>query len=118
MSSTCKCCGHVWIVVGQCKDGSVVLLHSSPAGVQLCGTTTLSGKKNSKAYKLAKKYMKKYYKTWYSRYPNVSRGKTYLSHYAQMRWRTSGEGVRLSDPDGYQNMSAEDVLADLFSQKQ
>ncbi len=62
--------------------------------------------------------MKKYYKTWYSRYPNVSRGKTYLSHYAQMRWRTSGEGVRLSDPDGYQNMSAEDVLADLFSQKQ
>ena len=37
MSSTCKCCGHVWIVVGQCKDGSVVLLHSSPAGVQLCG---------------------------------------------------------------------------------
>lgn len=118
MSSTCKCCGHVWIVVGQCKDGSVVLLHSSPAGVQLCGTTTLSGKKNSKAYKLAKKYMKKYYKTWYSRYPNVSRGKTYLSHYAQMRWRTSGEGVRLSDPDGYQNMSAEEVLADLFSQRQ
>ena len=114
MSSTCKCCGHVWIVIGQCKDGSVVLVHSSPAGVQLCGTTTPSGKKNSKAYKLAKKYMKKYYRAWYKRYPNVSRGKTYLSHYGQMRWRTSGKKVCLSDPDGYQNMSAEEILADLF----
>lgn len=114
MSSTCKCCGHVWIVVGECKDGSVVLVHSSPAGVQLSGTTTPSGRKNSDAYKLAKKYMKKYYKAWYSRYPNVSRGKTYLSHYAQMRWKTSGDNIKLSDPDGYQMMSAEEVLADLF----
>lgn len=114
MSSTCKCCGHVWIVIGQCRDGSVVLVHSSPAGVQFSGTTTPSGKKNSKAYKLAKKYMKKYYKAWYKKYPNVSRGKTYLSHYGQMRWRTSGKNIYLSDPDGYQNMSAEEVLADLF----
>ena len=30
--------GHVWIAVGQCSDGSVVLLHSSPPGIQLCGT--------------------------------------------------------------------------------
>jgi len=114
MSSTCKCCGHVWIVVGQCRDGSVVLVHSSPAGVQLCGTTTPSGRKNSKAYKLAKKYMKKYYKAWYKKYPDVSRGKSYLSHYGQMRWNTSGKNVILSDPDGYQKISAEEVLADLF----
>lgn len=114
MSSTCKCCGHVWIVIGQCRDGSVVLVHSSPAGVQLCGTTTPSGRKNSRAYKLAKKYMKKYYKAWYKKYPNVSRGKTYLSHYGQMRWKTSGKNIYLSDPDGYQDMSAEEVLADLF----
>lgn len=114
MSSTCKCCGHVWIVVGQCKDGSVVLVHSSPAGVQLSGTVTPSGKKNSKAYKLAKKYMKKYYASWYKKYPNISRNSSYLSHYGQMQWTVTGDHVKLSDPDGYQNMSAEEVLSDLF----
>lgn len=115
MSSTCKCCGHVWIVIGQCSDGSVVLVHSSPSGVQICGTVTPSGKKNSKAYKLAKKYMKKYYTAWYKRYPKVDRGSTYLSHYGQMRWQTTGNNIVLSDPDGYQNMSAEEVLKDLFA---
>lgn len=114
MSSTCKCCGHVWIVIGQCSDGSVVLVHSSPAGVQICGTVTPSGKKNSKAYKLAKKYMKKYYSAWYKKYPKADRGSTYLSHYGQMRWRTTGQNPVLSDPDGYQNMSAEAILKDLF----
>lgn len=114
MSSTCKCCGHVWIVIGQCSDGSVVLVHSSPSGVQICGTVTPSGKKSSKAYKLAKKYMKKYYSAWYKKYPKVDRGSTYLSHYGQMRWKTAGENLVLSDPDGYQDMSAEEVLKDLF----
>ena len=114
MSSTCKCCGHVWIVIGACDDGSVVLVHSSPAGVQLSGTTTPQGKKKSEAYKLAQKYMKKFYKSWYNRYPNVSKGTSYLSHYAQMRWKTTGDGIVLSDPDGYRNMSAEEVLKDLF----
>lgn len=115
MSSTCSCCGHVWIVVGQCRDGSVVLLHSSPAGVQLNGTVTPKGKKNSQAVKLAKKYMKKYYKSWYQRYSKMDRGSSYLSHYGQMRWKTTGKNVVLSDPDGYQNMSAEKVLKDLFA---
>ena len=117
MSSTCKCCGHVWIVIGQCSDGSVVLVHSSPAGVQICGTVTPSGKKNSKAYKLAKKYMKKYYAAWYKKYPKADRGSTYLSHYGQMRWQTTGENIVLSDPDGYQEMSAGEVLKDLFETK-
>lgn len=114
MSSTCKCCGHVWIVVGQCSDGSVVLLHSSPAGVQINGTVTPQGKKNSQAVALAKKYMKKYYGEWYQKFPKVDRGSSYLSHYGQMRWRTTGKNVVLSDPDGYQDMSAEEVLKALF----
>lgn len=114
MSSSCQCCGHVWIVVGQCEDGSVVLVHSSPSGVQLCGTVTPAGTVDSKAYQLAKKYMKKYYGNWYKKYPKVSRGTSYLNHYGQMRWDTSGEKVILSDPDGYQNMGAEEIIKDLF----
>lgn len=116
MSSTCNCCGHVWIVVGQCKDGSVVLVHSSPAGVQLSGTVTPSGKKKSQAYALAKKYMKKYYPAWYKRYPNVSRGSSYLSHYGQMKWYTTGTKTVLSDTEGYRNMTADKVLKDLFGE--
>ncbi len=115
MSSACKCCGHVWIVVGQCSDGSIVLLHSSPSGVQLNGTITPKGKKNSQAIKLAKEYMKKYYRSWYQRYSTIDRGYSYLSHYGQMRWKTTGKNVILSDPDGYQNMPAENVLKDLFN---
>lgn len=116
MSSTCKCCGHVWIVIGQCEDGSVVLVHSSPAGVQINGTVTPGGTKNSQAVKLSQKYMKKYYSQWYNRYPKMDRGSSYLSHYGQMRWLTSGDKVILSDPDGYQNMSPEEILRDLFDE--
>lgn len=114
MSSTCSCCGHVWIVIGECEDGSVVLVHSSPPGVQICGTATPEGKKKSQAFRLAKKYMKRYYKAWYNKYPEVGRGTTYLTHYGQMRWKTNGKNVILSDPENYQKMTAEQVLKDLF----
>lgn len=114
MSSTCSCCGHVWIVIGQCQDGSVVLVHASPPGVQINGTTTPGGKKNSQAYRLAKKYMKQYYPAWYKKFSQVSKGPAYLSHYGQMRWETTGEEVYLSDPEGYQNMSAKAILKDLY----
>ena len=114
MSSTCSCCGHVWIVVGECEDGSVVLAHASPPGVILSGTVTPEGKKNSDACKLAGKYMKKYYPVWYKKYPDVCKGSTYLSHYGQMRWNVDGENCLLSDPDGYEEMNAEEVLKDLF----
>lgn len=110
MSSTCGCCRHVWIVTGQCSDGSVVLIHSSPDGVKLSGTPTPKGKKNSKAVRLARKYMKTYYPSWYRRFPDVTCQKQYLTHYSQMRWK---EDV-LSDPDGYGDMQADKVLKDLF----
>lgn len=113
MSSSCSDCGHVWIVVGECRDGSVVLVHSSPPGVQLAGTPTPSGKKNSQAVKLATRYMKKYYPQWYKKYPNCSKGISYLKHYAQMRWDVSGTSV-LTDPDGYRNMTADQILKNLF----
>lgn len=115
MSSTCSDCGHVWISLGQCEDGSVVLVHASPSGVQISGTVTAKGKKNSQAYKLAKKYMEKYYPAWTKKYPTLCKNSSYLTHYSQMRWTTKGKDVILSDPDGYQNMSAKEVLGDLFS---
>ncbi|MBQ2677778.1 MAG: hypothetical protein IJF96_02575 [Firmicutes bacterium] len=109
-----SCKGHVWIAVGDCSDGSAVVMHSSPPAVSLAGTPSKSGKKNSKAVKLARKYMKKYHPGLYRKYPEmVYRDKTFLKRYNRMRWYKS----ILSDPDGYRGMSAEKVLADLFSER-
>lgn len=105
--------GHVYIVLGECSDGSVVLVHSSPAGVQICGTSTPSGKSNSKAVRLARKYMKKYFPSWYKRYPNCSRGTSYLTDYSQFHWSIA-KGNVMEDPDGYHKKSAAAVLKDLF----
>ena len=44
LSSNCSDCGHVWISLGTCEDGSVVVLHStSNGGVQLSGTVSDEG---------------------------------------------------------------------------
>ncbi|MCD7735517.1 MAG: Ig-like domain-containing protein [Lachnospiraceae bacterium] len=108
--------GHVWMVVGQCSDGSVVLLHSSPPGVRLCGTSSASGNTSSEAVKLATHYMKTYFPAWYRKYPSCSKGSSYLTDYAQMRWDLSGNSI-MTDPDGYRNMSADEILADLFASR-
>ena len=68
------------------------------------------------AVKLAKKYMKKYYPSWYKRYPTWKKDKSYLTDYAQFRWR-AGKGKMISDPDGYQKKNARQVLKDLYSDK-
>lgn len=105
---------HVYIVVGSCADGSVVLVHSSPAGVRLSGTPNKKGRTKSEAVRLAKKYMKKYYSSWYKRYPSCKKDGSYLTDYAQFRWKT-GKGKAMSDPDSYQKKNARQVLKDLYN---
>lgn len=105
---------HVWIVLGQCGDGSVVIMHSSPPGVQLAGTPDKKGRANSEAVQLAAYYMKTYYPAWYKKFPNCARDGSYLTKYGQMRWDVSGKSV-MTDPDGYRNMSASQILKNLFN---
>lgn len=106
---------HIWIYLGRCKDGSMVVLHSSPAGVKLSGTPTPKGKRNSKAAALAKKYMKKYYPSWDKRYPDstLRYGRSYFTDYGRFRFDPNV----VADPDGYKGMTAEKVLADLFKER-
>ena len=106
--------GHVYIVVGSCSDGSVVLLHSSSKGVMISGTAARSGSPDSQAVALAKKYMKAYFPQWYAKYPEVSRGTSYLTSFAQMRWHLSGNCL-MSDPEGLSRKNAEQVLKAIFS---
>ncbi len=106
--------GHVYIVVGQCSDGSVVIAHSSPPGVQLCGTAAPDGTIYSEAVRLAEEYMGRYFSEWHSRYPKCSRGTSYLTNYNQMRWNVQN-GI-IKDPDGLSQMQAGQVLKVLFNE--
>lgn len=125
--------GHVWTVLGVCDDGSIVFLHSTPSdskagqgggGVQLSALNPNSDNdKNCEAYKLVTKYMTKYYPEWSTRYDAVLRSydsyatPTSGSEYSKtwsgnFSWNLDGTG--LTDPDGYADMSAAEILADLF----
>ena len=108
---------HVYIVIGECEDGSVVLIHSSPAGVQICGTAAREGEKNSKAIQIARTYMKRYYPAWYGRYPDCSRDISYLKEYNQFRWELLETSV-MDDPDLYREKSPKMILKDLFEEKE
>ncbi len=101
--------GHTWIIVGQCSDKSAVIVHSTPnAGCQLAGTPTPSGNYLSEAITLARKYMSRY--SGFTKYRYGTSAGNYVTGNNYFRWNAS----TLGDPDGYRNMSADEILADLF----
>ena len=104
--------GHVFIVIGQCDDGSVLFMHASPPALSLCGTPTPGGRSESQAVILARQYMSLYRSECYNRYDTCSRDRSFLTGYNQFRWDPSV----LSDPDGYRDMTVEEILADLFEE--
>lgn len=101
--------GHVWISLGMCEDGSVVLLHASPPGVLLCGTRLPDGR-NSRAAELAEYYMRTYYPDWYKKFPDCTRPASYLTGSGQMRWNSG----LLTDKEGIRKLGAEEVLKKIF----
>lgn len=60
---------HVYISLGTCKDGSVLLVHSSPPGVRICGTLLPDGE-TSMAVDLASSIMSAHYPEWFEKYPS------------------------------------------------
>ncbi|MCR4963506.1 MAG: hypothetical protein K6B40_06490 [Firmicutes bacterium] len=116
--------GHVWISLGTCEDGSVVILHSTPSksragqpggGVQISAVGT---SENCQACVLADQYMSKYYAAWYERYPiYLCDPAVYFTfegeNAGRFSWDTSGSGV-LTDPEGLQEMEPEAVLDFLY----
>ena len=114
--------GHVWICLGKCEDGSLVILHSTPSdsingqgggGVQING---VGESKDCQAVKLAEEYMSKYYPQWWDRYHEVYKN---FDDYTKYEGENAGKFSwdlknTLADPDGYANMSADQILADLF----
>jgi hypothetical protein len=117
--------GHVWIVLGVCDDGSIVILHSSPTnsrvgqpggGVQI---SAVGSSKDSEAYRLATFYMSKFYPEWYRRYETVLKEPEIYFDFSDSRtgvfsWNITSDKSGLSDKDGFRNMSAAQVLYELF----
>ena len=99
---------HVYIAVKQCRDGSVILLHSSPPGVQLCAADNRGG--DSQAACLVKCYTEKYYPEWYKKFGFCSRGAVYMRDVSVFRWNKS----ITPDTDCLKKMSPERVLYKLF----
>lgn len=102
--------GHVYISLGTCDDGSVLLVHSSPPGVRLCGTLLASGE-SSKAVELASSIMSTHYPEWFEKYPSCEVDLSYLTNYDQFRWNAD----TLSDAQFIQNLSAEEIADLLWS---
>ena len=107
--------GHVWISLGTCADGSVLVLHCTPGvsrsgsaggGVQLSAIGPDTG---CEAYRLAERYMSAYWPEWYDRYeiylcaPDV-----YYASTSHFTWSDS------LDPDGCLSMTPAELLQNLF----
>ena len=106
---------HAWICLGQCPDGSVVFVHSSPPGVRICGTACPDGRRDSEAVSLATQYMSSEFPDWYEKYSDCFKGSSYLTNYSQFRWYTGENGV-IDDPEGYSQMTAPQILNDIFNE--
>ena len=105
----CSMPGHVWLSLGTCEDGSVLLVHSSPPGVRLCGTRLPTGEK-SDAIRLAEQYMQEYYPEWYAKYPACDVSYNYLTKSKVFRWNEE----TVTDQENVARMSPREVMKRLL----
>ena len=116
--------GHVWLCLGACGDGSLVILHSTPSpsctgcpggGVQLSG---LGEGPECQGFQLARRCMETWYLAWSRRYRAVWKPFEAYTDWSggedcgRFRWDLDGPG--LTDPDRFRELEAEDILSRLF----
>ena len=116
--------GHVYMALGTCADGSVLIAHSTPSpsragqpggGVQI-GAVGTDG--SCAAYRMADGILRSVYPAWYRRYPACLKEPAVYFDFTKddagvFRWR-SGAAGGLTDPDGVQDMTADAVRQMLF----
>ena len=115
--------GHVWISLGTCSDGSILISHSTPSysvtgqpggGVQL---SAVGSSKSCEAYQLASSYMYEYFPAWCERYSPELKGYGYISTNStdsgRFRWNVD---TFFTDPENVQNLSPEQVLKLVFDE--
>ncbi len=120
--------GHIYLVLGICKDGSVIIVHSSPqenekgyegGGVMMSPLNPQDlDNEDCDAFRLVDKYMKKFYPHW--DYETVMRSKEDYITFPKNKPTTGifhwnlGEKAVLKDPEKYASKSAEEILKDLY----
>lgn len=119
--------GHVWLALGTCRDGSVVLLHATPSpsvtgapggGAQISALSP-EGRQDCEACRLADRYMRTCYPRWSQRYSAVLcdyRRYTAVAadeHTGRFTWALGGGGL-LTDPEGCAGKEPAALLAELF----
>lgn len=124
--------GHIWMCVGTCEDGSMVILHSTPSasyqgegggGVQLSAIAPQDGTpgEECQAYALAQKYMTEHFPKWSERYPAVYKNwSSYITYSSNPntsvgKFSWAIDGSYLTDPDSYATMTAAEILDNLFT---
>lgn len=90
---------HVWICLGTCADGSVLLVHASPPGVSVCGTKGI-------AAELAKEYMLSQHADWQKKYPKREVPNSYIENVTLFRW-TKGT---MADAEEIQSLTGEEMI--------
>ncbi len=117
--------GHVWISLGTCADGSVLIVHSTPSrsrtgqpggGVQI---SAVGYNEECEAYALAEKIMSEQYPEWFERYPiYLTDPEVYFAieneNAGRFTWNTDASSGGLTDPEHIQDMTPEEVMNELF----
>lgn len=112
---------HVWISLGSCSDGSIVIAHSTRSdsfagqpggGVQIAA---VGYSVSCEAYQLANKYMTDYFPDWRARYPvSLEKPGSYLAVKNETGGRFRWNDATLTDPEGIRSMSAAEALKLIF----
>lgn len=101
--------GHCYLSLGQCSDGSVLILHSTPnGGVQVSGTVTGGG--SSEASRLASSFMQQNYPQWWASFGGEGRQSVDASKYlngTKFSWTVNST---VGDSERIQGKRANEVL--------
>lgn len=117
----CSIAGHVWLCMGTCGDGSVLLAHSTPSdsragcpggGVQLSALSP-GNSDCCEALALAETVMRRC-SAWYARYAPVRKPWEVYTAFSGGVFRWALDGGVLTDPEGVAALSAGEVLSQIF----
>lgn len=103
--------GHVYIVLTQYDDGSLLIMHSSPPAVQINGTPALDGSTESEAAGKAYEIMNQIAPDYFNHLPASQIDMGYLNDYSQFRWNDT----LFSDANQVQNMNSDQIQSLLIS---
>ncbi|WP_418985238.1 hypothetical protein [Agathobaculum sp.] len=115
--------GHVWLCVGACRDGSLVIAHSSPTpdrigtgrggGAQLSALPPDDSNLSCEALTLARHYMRRF-PTWSARYAAQAKPRAQYTVLPDNPNSGLFRFTALSDPENIKNQDAPTILSALF----